>query len=195
MDTCKLVFVIAFKVFQGLGCTDVSHTATRDDTFLDCRTGCVQCILYPVFLLFHLDLGSRTYIEDCYTAGEFAETFLEFLPVIIGSSGSNLLADEVRPFLDGFLVARTVHDSRIFLGDDNLLGTSEHVRSSVLKSKASFLGNHDSTGKGSYILKHFLTTVTEARSLYGSNLQCTAEPVHYQCGEGFPIDILCDDEQ
>ena len=57
VDTGLLVLILTFQSLQGLDSADECHTATRDDTFLDCCTGSVQSVLYPVLLLLHLDLG------------------------------------------------------------------------------------------------------------------------------------------
>ena len=139
MDTCSLVLVVTLKILKSLGSTDVSYTATWKITFLDCSTGCIQSILDAVFLLFHLNLGSSTYIEDSNTTGEFSETLLKFLLVIIGSRSSNLLSDKVNTLSDVILVARTTYDSSILLGDGDFFSLTEHLRSCVLECESSFL--------------------------------------------------------
>ena len=138
MDTCSFVLVVSLEVPEGLGCADIRYSAARDESFLNCGTGCIEGILHPVFLLLHLDLGCGAHIEDCHSAGELAETLLKFLPVIVRSCSGNLLSDEVCPLGDVGLVAGSVDDGSIFLGDDHFLCLSEHVRSSVLESEASF---------------------------------------------------------
>ena len=139
MNTCSLVLILTLEILKHLSSTDVSHTTTWKITFLDCSTGCIQCILDTVFLLFHLNLGSRTYIEDSNTAGEFAETLLKFLLVIIRGRRSNLLSDKFHTLCNIILVACATYDSGVLLGDGNLLSLTEHLRSGILKSEASFL--------------------------------------------------------
>ena len=139
MNTCSLVLILTLEILKHLSSTDVSHTATWKITFLDCCAGCIQCILNTVFLLLHLHLGSCTYIEDSDTAGEFAETLLKFLLVIIRGRCSNLLPDKFNTLSDIILVACTAYDSGVLLGDGNLLSLTEHLRSGILKSEASFL--------------------------------------------------------
>ena len=195
MYTRKFVFIVTFKVFQSFGGTDITYSATRNNTFFDSRAGCIQCILHPVFLFLHFDFGSRAYIKHCDTAGEFAKTFLKFLPVIIGSGCGNLFTDKLSPFSYGVLVSASVHDSRIFLRDDDLFGTTEHVGSRVFKSKASFFRNDNGACKGCYILKHFLTTVSETRSFDSGDLQCATQPVYNQSSQSLAVYIFSDDEE
>ena len=139
MDTCGFVLVRSLEILEGLGCADISHTASRDNSFLNGSTGCTECILHAVLLLFHLNLGGCADIEYCHTAGQFAETLLKFLPVIVGSGGLDLLADKVCPFCDGLLVSESVNDGGVLFGNDNLLCVSEHIRSAVLEGEAPFL--------------------------------------------------------
>ena len=139
MNTCSLVLILALETLEDLGCTDVGNTATREVTLLyGCPCG-IEGILNTVLLLLHLDLGSSANIENGYAACELAETLLEFLPVIVGSSSSNLLPDEVSPLLDILLAACTANNGGVLLGDGHLLGLSEHIRSSVLEGEAPLL--------------------------------------------------------
>ena len=139
MNTCSLVLILTLEILKHISSTDVSHTTTWKITFLDCGTGCIQCILDTVLLLFHLNLCSCTYIEDSDTAGEFAETLLKFLLVIIRSRRSNLFPDKFHTLCDIIFIACTAYDSGVLLGDGNLLSLTEHLRSGVLKCEASFL--------------------------------------------------------
>ena len=83
MDTCGFIFVLALELFQSFGCADVSDSTARHDTFLDCRTGCIEGILHTVFLFLHLDFGCCTHVEHSHTAGELAETLLKLLAVVV----------------------------------------------------------------------------------------------------------------
>ena len=139
MNTSGLILVVTLEILQNLCSTDVSYTATRKITFLHCSTSCVQCILDAVLLLFHLYLSSSTYIKYSYTAGEFAETLLKFLLIVIRSRSRNLLSDKLYTLCDILFVTCTAYDSGVLLCDGNLLCFTEHLRSCVLKSKSSFL--------------------------------------------------------
>ena len=60
IDTCGFVCIGTLQAFQSLDGTDVCHTATRDDTFLDSCTRCAQSVVHTVFLLISTSLGAPT---------------------------------------------------------------------------------------------------------------------------------------
>src|SRR5690606_30886990 len=93
VDTYVLIFVVAFQVFNGLQGTDQRDTATRYDTFFNCRTGCVQGVVDTSFLLFHLDFTGRTHLDDRNTASQFGYALLQLLTVVVRRGFFDLLAD------------------------------------------------------------------------------------------------------
>ena len=195
MDTGGLVIVVTLQASQGLRRADVGHAATRQITFLDSRLRRVECILYAVFLLFHLHLGGSAYVQDSHATGELAQTLLELLAIVIGSGDFNLFLDSRYAVFDLGCLSGTAYDGGILLGDGHLLGLTEHVGRCVLQGVAALLGDHGCTGKDGDILQHFLAAVTEARSLDGSDLQGATKFVHHQGGQRLAVHIFRDDEQ
>src|ERR1044072_4877803 len=66
-DTCVLVFVDTFQFIQTRDSTNVRNTTTRNDTFFNSSAGSVQGIINTVFLFFHFNFGSSTYVQYSYT--------------------------------------------------------------------------------------------------------------------------------
>ena len=195
MDTCSFILISSLEVPDCFRCTDISDSATWYDTFLDSRTCSAERILDTVLLLFHLHFSSSTYIEYSHTARELAETFLEFLAVIIRCGGLDLLTDKVSTFLNGISSTGTVNYSSIILCHYDLLCLTQHIRCGVFKAEASFLRDYHTSCENCDILKHFLTTVTEAWSLDSCDLKGSAELVHHESCKSFTINIFCDDKK
>ena len=195
MDTCRLILVLTLEVLKGLSGTDVGNSTTRQITFLDSGTGRVKSILHPVLLLLHLNLGTGTDIKDSDSTGKFTKPLLEFLLVIVGSGGLDLLADLGDPVSDVFLDTRPTDDGGIVFGDSDFLGFSKHVGSGVLKSESPLLGHDDRTGQCRDVLKHLLAAISETRGLDSGDLQGAAQLVDHESCQSLTIDILGDDQQ
>ncbi len=194
MYTSGLIFIFTLEVLESLSCADVSYTTARKVTLLNCCTCGVEGILYTVFLLFHLNLGLCAYIKDCNTTSELSETFLKFLLVIVRSSRRDLLADKLNALCNVILIACTAYDCSILLADSDFLRLTKHLRSSVLKSESSLLGDKGCTCKSCYILKHLLAAVSKSRSLYSGYLDCATKPVDNKCCKSLTVNILSYDE-
>ena len=55
--------------------------------------------------------------------------------------------------------------------------------------------DHLTLGQDRDILEHRLAAIAEARSLYGSDLEATAQLVHDERGESLTLDVLGDDDE
>ena len=75
------------------------------------------------------------------------------------------------------LLAVTVDDRRLVLGDRDSLGRPEHVDRDVLELHAEIFRDHLATGQDRDVLQHGLAAVTEARRLDGGDLEATAQLV------------------
>ena len=195
LDTCLLVLVGAFQVFQSLLGTDVHHAAARNDTFFDCRTRCAQSVVHTVFLLFHLHLAGCTYVQLCYAACQFGKTLLQLLFVIGGLGRCYLCFDLCHTGCDGVFVACAVDDGGVvFVHGDGLSG-AEHLDGCLLKLDAFLLADDGAAGEDSDVFQHLFAAVAEARSLHGADLQLCTQTVDNQCCQCLAVHILCDDEQ
>ena len=79
-------------------------------------------VLDAVLLLLELDLGGGADLEDGDAAGQLGEALLELLAVVVGVGVLDLGLDLVDPALDVVLVAATLDDGGLVLGDDDPLG-------------------------------------------------------------------------
>ena len=78
---------------------------------------------------------------------------------------ADLGADLRHAVSDGLLVAGTVDDGGVLLGDLDLAGTAEHVDRGVLELVAELFGDDLAAGQDCDILQHFLTAIAEAGRL------------------------------
>ena len=102
--------------------------ATGDDALLDGGTGGRQRVLDAVLLLLELDLGGRADLDDGDAAGQLGQALLELLAVPVGVGVLDLGLDLGDAALDVVLVAGTLDDGGVVLGDDDLAGPSRAGR-------------------------------------------------------------------
>ncbi len=65
---------------------DECHTAARDDAFFNRGASRVQRVFDARFLLFHLGLSRGADVDHGHAAGEFRQTLLQFLAIVIAKS-------------------------------------------------------------------------------------------------------------
>src|SRR3546814_10041102 len=77
----------------------------------------------------------------------------------------------------------------VFIHGDLFCG-SEIAQVSILKLKASFLGNDGTTCQDGKVFQHCFATVSKTRSLYSGNFQGAAQLVHNKRSQSFPVNVL-----
>src|SRR5690606_17823606 len=150
---------------EGRGSPQQRHAATGHDAFFDRSAGCVQRVVDAVLALLDLDFGRAADADDGNATGEFGQTLLQLLLVVVRGGLLDLRLDLGHAALDVVLGARTIDDGGVLLGDFDALRGAQHVDRDVLELDAEFLGNHLAPGKDGDVLEHGLAAVTEARSL------------------------------
>src|SRR4029077_9153391 len=125
-------------------------------------------------------------------AGEFRETLLELLTIVIGSGLFDLTPNLRDPALDVGLFAFALDDSGVLLVDRDALGTAELFELHILELDAEVFGDATTTGEDGEIFEHRLATIAKARGLYGRNLESAAQFVHDQGRERFAFDVFRD---
>src|SRR5690606_980201 len=116
------------------------------DSFLNGRAGRVQGIIDAVLALLDLDLGGATDANDRNAAGELRQAFLQLLAIVVGGGLLDLLLDLGDATLDLFLLAGTVDDGGVLLGDGDALGAAEHVERDILDLDAEIFGDDLAAG-------------------------------------------------
>ncbi len=154
----------------GLG-PQQGHAAAGHDALFDGRLGRGDGVLDAVLLLLELDLGGRADLDDRHAAGQLGQALLELLPVVVGVGVLDLGLDLVDAALDVGLVAGTLDDGRLVLGDDDLAGPAEQVEPDVLELEADLLGDDLAAGEDGHVLEHRLAALAEARGLDGHGLE------------------------
>ena len=168
---------------------------TGDHTLLDGRLGRGDGVLDAVLLLLELHLGGRADLDHGHAAGQLGQALLELLPVVVGVGVLDLGLDLVDPALDVGLVAGTLDDGRLVLGDDDLAGPAQQVEGDVLELEADLFGDDLAAGEDGHVLEHRLAALAEAGSLDGDALEGAPDLVDDQGGEGLALDVLGDDHQ
>ena len=143
------------------------HAAAGNDPLFDGRLRRLDRILDPVLLLLQLDLGGRADLDDGDAARELGQALLELLAVVVRVGLLDLGLDLVDPALDVLVLAATLDDRRVVLGDDDLPGRPEQIHRGVLQLEADLLGDDLSAREDRDVLQHGLAPVPEARGLDG----------------------------
>ena len=97
--------------------------------------------------------------------------------------------------LDLFLGAGAVDDGRSFLANDDLSAFTEHVEGHAFQLDTDVLGDDLSLGQDRDVFQHRLAAVTEARRLYGGDLEAAAQLVDHQGRQGLGLNVLGDDQE
>jgi hypothetical protein len=100
-----------------------------------------------VLALLELDLGGRARLDDGDAAGELGQALLELLAVVVGVRLLDLGADLGDATGDRVLVAGTLDDRGLVLGDDDLAGLAEQVEVRGVELEADLLGDDLAAGE------------------------------------------------
>src|SRR5690606_9552619 len=176
-DAGGLVGVVAFQAFQRLGRLQQGDAAAGDDAFFNGCTRGVQRVVDAVLLLFHFDFRRAADADDRDAAGQFGQTFLQLLLVVVRGGVLDLLLDLADAGLDGVLLTDAVHDGGVVLGDGDLLGLAEHVEGDVLQLDAEVFRDDLAAGQDGDVLQHGLAAVAEAGGLDGGDAKAAAQLV------------------
>src|SRR5580693_2448551 len=126
-----------------------------------------------------LDLGFSRAADADYrdAARELRKTFLQLLTVVVRGGFLDLRLDLVDARLDVGLLAGAADDGGVLLVDHHLLGAAEHGERDVLHLDAEIFRDRLTAGQNRDVLQHRLAAVTEARCLYGGDLEAATQTV------------------
>ena len=145
-----------------------------------------------MLLLLKLNFCSGSHVDHSNSASQLCKSFLKLLPVVVRCAVSNLDLDHGDSVSDCGSFSCSVDDCCVVLIDSHSLCSSKHCDICILKLHAKLFCDDLSTCKYSDILKHCLSSVAEARSLYSNYVQCASDSVENQCCKSFTIHILSD---
>merc|ERR1719341_2385841 len=153
-------------------------------------------VLFPVLLLINLNLAGSSDLQHSYSASKSCHPLLELFLLVLAAGVLNLLPDLVNPPAHRGLVATTLQQHGVVLGDDNLSNFAEVLDLNVLQLEGVSLSAKDQTSRcNSHILHGVLPVVSKSWSLDSNHLESNLEPVNHQSGESFTINVLSNDQQ
>ena len=169
-------------------------SSTGDNTELPRTVNRVQSILVSKLLVLELSLGSSTNLNAGNTTTKSSDTFSGLLSVEISVSSLGLPTDLGNTSLNGLLLRAVSDNGRQLLGNNNALGSSQHISSDGVESDTNFLGNVRGASSNGDVLQIRLPAITETRCLDGNNVQNTAHLVHNERRKGLAGNILSNNE-
>ena len=117
-------------------------------------------------------------------AGQLGQPLLQLLPVVVGGRLLDLGPDLAAAALDVLLLAGAVDDRRLFLGEEDTLGSAEHVGGHVLQLDAEIFRDHLAAGQDGDVFEHGLAAIAEARRLDRRDLEAAAQLVDDERRQG-----------
>src|SRR3546814_17551453 len=117
------------------------------------------------------DVCSSDLLEDGDTTGQLGEALLELLAVVVRVGVLDLVLDLLDAALDVGVVAGTLDDGGLVLGDDDLGGPAEQVERGVLELEADLFGDALAAGGDGHVLQHPIAALADPGGLYG---RCSA---------------------
>ena len=190
-------FLLAWKIqsFKSLEAANIGNTTTRNNSFLNSCSSCIQGILNAGFFLFHLNLGGSTNIDNCNAADQFSKPFLQFFTIVVRRAflclGANLF-DAGSQFL---MVSAAINDCGVIFVNNDFLGSSKIIYCDIFQFDAKIFGNHLATGKGSNVFQHGFSAITKARGFYCGHIQGATQFVDNKSRQRFTINIFGNNEQ
>src|SRR5262245_11505712 len=171
------------------------YATPGEDAFLNRSLGGMHGIINAILALLHLDLSSATDADYGNPARKLRQPLLQLLTVVVGGGLLDLRLDLGDTRLNVGLLACTAHDRGVLLVDCHLLGSAEHIDRHVLKFDTEVRGHHGAAGQDSDIFQHRLTSVAEAGSLHGDDLEPATQLVHDKGCECLAFDVFGNDEE
>ena len=193
--SAELLIAFEIEFLDRLLAAKKGDAAARDDPLGEGRLGGALGILDESLALLHLGLSGRPDVDLGNTAGEFRESLLEFLTIVIAVGDLDLGTDLGRPAVDRRLRTGPADDRGVFAVDDHLLGTAEVSELDGVEGDAEILEDRLTAGQNGQIAHDRLATVTVAGGLHGHRLDDAAEFVDNQRSQRLPLNILSDDHQ
>src|SRR6185369_5012237 len=123
---------------------------------------------------------------------ELREPLLEFLAIVVGSRLFDLRAQSLDATFDVILLAVAFNDRGVVFVDRDLLGAAEIFEFDVLEFDTEVLADDFAPSENRDVFEHRLATITESRSLDGSDVQRAAQLVNNESGECFTFNIFSD---
>ena len=96
---------------------------------------------------------------------------------------------------DCILVASTINDGGVVLGDADLMSLSQVIKGCAVELTAHIFRNDMAAGQDSDIFEHCLTAITESRSFDSCAFQCAAESVDYEGCQSFAFYVFSNDQE
>ena len=155
----------------------------------------MQSILNPGLLLLQFCFGPRPDVNLSHTAGQFGQTLLQLLSVVIGIGGSNLSANLLDTSLDLGGGSSALHDGALVGTDHDLFGPAKSSNFDFLKLHAKIFHHGFTAGQHGDVLEHCFAAIAVSRRLDGRDLQHTTQLVDDQRRQGFTGDVFRDDQE
>ncbi len=174
---------------------DICGTASCDDSFLHSRSRSCQGVFHTEFCFLHFRLCRSADTDDCYAAGQFCQTLLQFLAVKIRCRLFNLLADLGYAGLDLTLISFAVYDDRIFFLNFYRFRAAELIHRRIFQIQSELFRDHFTTGKDRDIFEHLFSSVAIARRFHRYDLERAAQLIQYECAQRLTLYVLCDNEE
>ncbi len=183
------------EFLEHLSCSHQRYAAAGNNTFFHGCASSMHGIFDARFLLFHFSFSGRPHFDDCNTADELRETFLQFLAIIVGRGLVDLCANRLHASFDVGLLAAAFDDGRVVLVDRDLLGLAEIRQLHRLELDTEIFTDHLAAGQDRNVLEHGLAAITEAWRLNCRHVERAEQLVDHQSGQRFAIHVFSDNQQ
>ena len=189
--------LIAFQLelLQHADTSQQCDTAAGNDPFFNGGSCGGERIVDQILAFLHLSFSVSTDADLSHTTGQLGETLLQLLAIVFAVGLGDFLADHRSSAFDLGLLATTLNHRGVLGIDANLLRGAEVTQLDVLQLGAQVFEDRLAAGEDGDVFEHRLATITVTGSLDRTNFQDATHLVHDERRQGFPFDVLGDDEQ
>jgi len=148
-----------------------------------------------MLLFLQFGFGCSAHADDCHTAGELRQPFLEFFAVIIAGGFVNFHADLLDASLDSIGITGTAHNGGAVLVCHNLVRLTKIGNRGGFQLASHFFGDHGCAGEDSDVLQHGFAAIAKTGGFDSQRRPHAADAVEDEGRQGFAVNIFGDDHK
>src|SRR5579875_2452881 len=182
------------QVIQSLGRVQQGHATAGHHTLFNTGAGRGERILNAGLAILQLNFGTSTDLDQRYATGQFRQTLLQLLTVIVAGGLFNLSLDLTDACLNVGGITTALDNGGIFLVRNDRASGAEVGQGRAIQAAAHLLADDLATGQNSDVAQHLLAAITKTRSFDSYHIEDTAQLVNDQGRQRRNIDILRDNQ-
>ena len=198
-DHIKAKGLVAFnsgaRFFHGGNAAHKTHAATSDHAFGHGRARRMKRVFNAALLFFQFRFAACANFNLRNAAGQFGQTFLQLLTVVVAISLIHLAANLLATILDGLGAAGAFNNRCVVGVNGDLLHLTKLRNGDLVQINSKILHDGLTTSQNGQIFKHGLAAIAVTRRLDRAHIQHAAHLINDKRAQRFARNILRDNQK